>query len=365
MSGATPPVGVVRQPRLRLLANGMPLPWPIQAMVRQTNTWTAATWSAEAALKPPDPLNAAWWSAQANVEIEIQIALDGVTFQSLLIGVIDEIEIAPDEGLLTISGRDLTALLIDQKISNAYQNQTASEIATLLAQAAGLTPVVTATTTPVGQFYTYDHVRMALGDLEHAITEWDLLVYLAQQSGYDVFVEGRSLYFQPPTAAKAPTFTVNWSAPGGVSTSNVIGLNMRRSLTLAKNVEVTVKSWHSGRRYPTVVRISSSPVNAPNGGLGPKQSYVFYKANLTPAQATAYANAKMAAITRHERVIDFSLPLELSLTPRGIVQLTGTGTAFDQLYYPDEIERSIHARHGTSQTVTARNHSPVQQTVLY
>jgi len=358
------PGGVVRAPRLRLTANGAVIPNAIQATVTQTNEWTASRWAAHVALVDTEPMNAAWWSEQINVRIGIEVALDGQNFQTLLTGVIDQIEIERDTGLLTLSGRDLVALLIDAKTSNAYQNQTASEIATLLAQSVGLTPVVTATTQPVGQFYAYDHVRLSLGDLARSITDWDLLVYLAQQENFDVFVQGTSLYFQPVQAQSQPTFGISWARIDGVATSNVIGLQMSRSLTLAKQVTVTVKSWHSGRRYPIVSKISSQGVNAA-GNQGPPQNYVFYKPNLTPAQATAYAQQKMNEITRHERVITFEMPGELTLNPRSVIGLTGTGTSFDQSYFPDQIERTISFQAGFTQSVTARNSSPVNQTVIY
>ncbi|HQT89696.1 MAG TPA: hypothetical protein PK677_14305 [Acidiphilium sp.] len=358
------PGGTVRAPRLRLTANGVVIPNALQATVTQTNEWTASRWAAHVALVDSEAMNAAWWASQVNVQIGIEVALDGQNFQTLLTGVIDEIEIEPDTGTLTLSGRDLVALLIDAKTSNAYQNQTASEVATLLAQSAGITPVVTATTKPVGQFYAYDHVRLSLGDLSRSITDWDLLVYLAQQENFDVFVQGTSLYFQPAQPQGNPTFGISWSRVDGMATSNVMDLAMRRSLTLAKQVTVTVKSWHSGRRYPVIAKLSSEGVNA-SGNLGPPQNYVFYEPNLTPAQATAYAQQKMAEITRHERIITFSMPGELTLNPRSVIGLSGTGTAFDQSYFPDQIERSISFQGGFTQSVTARNSSPRNQTVLY
>ncbi len=357
------PGSTVRAPRLRLTANGAVVPNALDAAVTQTNEWTASRWAAHVALVDNETMSAAWWSSQANVQIGIEIALDGQNFQNILTGVIDEIEIEPDTGLLTLSGRDLVALLIDAKTANAYQNQTASEIATLLAQSVGLTPVVTATTKPVGQFYAYDHVRLSLGDLARSITDWDLLIYLAQQENFDVFVEGTSLYFQPVQNQTKPNYEISWSRVAGVATSNVMGLQMRRSLTLAKQVTVTVKSWHSGRRYPVIAKISSQGVNAA-GNQGPPQNYVFYKPNLTPAQATQYAQQKMNEITRHERVIEFSMPGELTLTPRSVIALTGTGTAFDQTYYPDQIQRTITFHGGFTQSVTARNSSPVNQVTI-
>ncbi|HQT43873.1 MAG TPA: hypothetical protein PLD79_07715 [Halothiobacillus sp.] len=47
-----------------------------------------------------------------------------------------------------------------------------------------------------------------------------------------------------------------------------------------------------------------------------------------------------------------------------VVQLSGTQTSFDQLYYPDEITRSMSFDGGFHESVTARNHSASQQVDL-
>jgi phage protein D len=358
-----PPGGTVQQPRLRVSLGGVALPRPIEATVTQTNMWTASRWSVSAALQDADAMNAAWFASQADIRVEIDVSVDGgQNFLSLLSGITDSIEIAPDYNSVVMQGRDLAALLIDNKTADAYQNQTASEIATILAQRAGLgTSHIVATTTPVGQYYGSNHVKMNMGDLSHAVTQWDLLIWLAQQEGFDVFVQGQDLYFQPAQSSGGPAWQVIWQRVGGVATSNVLNLNMSRSLTLAKGVKVTVKSWNSTTRK-MVTAIATSP--APGKVSGEPQSYVFYKPNLDPAAAQSYATQQLASITRHERVITFECAGELALTPRSTLQLSGTGTSFDQAYYPDEIVRSISFDGAFSQQVTAKNHSASEQVAL-
>jgi len=369
MSGSFgPPIGIVQQPRLRITANGQIVPSPIEAHIMQTNTWTAATWSASIALQDTDAMNAEWWGSQDDVRIEIDFSLDnGQSFPGhpQFEGIVDEIELDTDANIVHLGGRDFTALLIDNKSPQAYQNQTSSEIAAKLAGSVGLkvtdssgASTITATTTPVGEYYASNSVRMTSGYFARSITQWDLLVFLAQQEGFDVFVQGQTLYFQPPASASTPAFQVYHQRSGGTVQSNVIGLRGRRSLTLAKDVTVTVKSWNSYQRRAYTVNASKAGSKS-----SAVQNYVFYQPNLSIAQAQALANQKLAEITRHERVIEFSCAPELNLTPHGVIQLSGTGTAFDQLYYPDEITRSFSFQ-GASMSVTARNHSPVEQVAL-
>ncbi|HQU04797.1 MAG TPA: hypothetical protein PLT25_08770 [Acidocella sp.] len=356
------PGGTSYTPRLRIKANGTALPFPVEANVTLTNTWTAARWNAGIAVQDTDTMNLAWFSDQTDIRVEIDIALDGQNFQTVMTGVTDEIDLTPDSNYVALSGRDLTALLIDQKTAQTYQNQTSSEVAAILASAVGLTPVVTATKTPIGQFYANDHTRMSMGDLAKSITDWDLLTYLAQHENYDLFVQGNSLYFQPTATAQTTPYQVLWSRVNGIATSNVENLSLKRSLTLAKDVSVTVQSWNSYQNK-AITATASSKANG-SSSKGAPQKYVFYKPNLTPAQAADYANLQLAQISRHERVIDFDVAGDLTLTPRSVVQLSGTQTSFDQLYYPDEITRSIHFEQGFTQHVSARNHSASQQVAL-
>jgi len=49
------------------------------------------------------------------------------------------------------------------------------------------------------------------------------------------------------------------------------------------------------------------------------------------------------------------MPGELTLTPRSMIALNGTGTAFDQSYFVDTIERRIGVGCGFVQRVRAKN----------
>ena len=84
--------------------------------------------------------------------------------------------------------------------------------------------------------------------------------------------------------------------------------------------------------------------------------------NLTPNQALQLAQSRLAELTQHERVIELLMPGELTLTPRSMLLLTGTGTGFDQVYYIDMIERDLHLASGFTQRIRAKNTSPRTET---
>jgi hypothetical protein len=226
----------------------------------------------------------------------------------------------------------------------------------MLAQAAGLTPVVAVTKTPVGRYYQIDHARMALGGFHSSITQWDLLIYLAQQEGFDLFVSGTSLYFQPAATSATP-YNIFWQlGADGEPNANVINLRLKHALTLAKGVSVTIKSWHSGLKRAITAK-TADPTYKDKSGAG-TQDYVFYVPNLTPQQAIDLANQRYADITRHLRQISFECPGDLVLSPRLVVVLTGTGTAFDATYFPDDINLALSQDGGFTMSVTAKNIPP-------
>jgi hypothetical protein len=341
------------------MLNGQVMPGLVGLSVGLNNNFEAAQFTVDANIEDTYPTNAAWWSTQTKVSAVIQIGYQTggtVAWQTVLSGVVDDYEIDLDNRTLTLNGRDLAAQLIDTKTAETYSNQTSSEIANILANSVGLTPVVTATTTPVGRYYQIDHARLSLGAFHSDITQWDLLIYLAQQEGFDLFVSGGSLYFQP-AATPDTSYNIFWRlGQDGVPSANVMGLKLQHALTLAKGVSVTVKSWHSGLRRPIVAK-AADPNYAGKSGDG-TQDFVFYVPNLTPQQAINLANQRYADITRHLRKISFDAPGDLVLSPRFVVQLNGTGTAFDTNYYPDMIRFTYSQDDGFCMSVTAKNIPP-------
>ena len=348
-----------RSPRLRILANGVPLPGVIHAEVFSNNHYAADRFSAGIALGADPWGSSSSWSSAPDILLDIQFSLDaGASFKSLIIGAVDSVSIDPVIGQIRLDGRDLTAPLIETRTQETFSNQTASEIAIILANRHNLTPVVTNTTSPVGRYYQNEHDRITLGLFSRATTEWDLLVFLAQQEGFDVFVTGTDLHFQPadPTPDVIQPMHVN----------DLINIRLERSLTLARDIEVVVKSWNSRNQSAftqtaRAARRSGGGEQANASRLGPPQRYVFVRPNLSQEDALKLAQQKLVELTRHERVLQATMPGELTLSPRSLLTLAGTGTAFDQTYFVDTIDRSINFDTGFTQHIRAKNSSPRNQ----
>ncbi len=340
-----------RAPRLRLIANGQIIPGAMEAEVVSNNYYAADRFSASVALGADPWVAASFWSSQTDIMLDVQFSLDGgVSFTSLVRGAVDSVSIDPSFGVVWLHGRDLTAALVEARTQETFANRTASEIASLLAARHHLSPCVSPTTTVVGRYYQSEHDRITLNQFSHATTEWDLLAFLARQEGFDVFVEGTTLHFQPTTPTTQPAKSLR--------PEDVLDIKLERSLTLARDIEVVVKSWNSRQNSAFVQRArATGRRDAKRTGAQP-QRYVFVQPNLTPDDALKLAQRKLAELTRHERCIRIDMPGELQLTPRSTIALEGTGTEFDQTYYIDVIERRLRHDGGLTQHIRARNTSP-------
>jgi hypothetical protein len=281
---------------------------------------------------------------------------------NLIFGRVDDIAYNPKTREITLTGRDLTAAFIDSRISDTFKNQTSSQVATMLAQAHGLgTSNIVATSALIGTYYTRDQVQLASNR-----SEWDLLAFLARQEGFVVFVQGQDLFFEPdprPTNAANP-YVIQWMPPSssnGSPISNVTDLNFSRSLTVAKGISVTARSPNlvTGKAvvqsYPTTPGTIGAGKSSPFGAV--QQFFFTMAAGKTPTQVAAYAQKTYEDIISHEMKMTAHLPADDLLTVQTPVMVQGTGTAFDQLYFPRLITREMSPTDGYRMTVEAQNTS--------
>ncbi|GAN79769.1 phage late control D family protein [Acidocella aminolytica] len=364
------PTASVVAPRLRITINGADQAGAIHADIDQTGHYGADTFEAEIALGKSGDYSLAWWADQQNIDVQISVAASNAgaseSWVQLFDGIVDTVDFDIAPQVVRISGRDRSSLLIDAPTQEAFPNKTSSEIATLLAERHGLTPNVATTTILVGQYYQLEHSTVTLGAFSHQTTEWNLLIYLAQKEGFDLWVSGNTLNFQPAQSSSGSPIVVSYKAPFVASpypVMSVENLQLSRNLRLASDIEVTVKSWDSraNRAYERVVRLPGVHSTATSTVV----NYVEVKPGLSPAEALKYGQTMLAQLSRHERVIHTEMPADTTTTPRQMVQLSSTGSAFDQPYYIDSIRRSLDCNGGFTQTIRAKNSSPrTQQTVI-
>jgi phage protein D len=351
---------IARAPRVQVLANGVAMTGLLAVQWTDPRVYHVGSFSISKSFTPADPNGPAWWADTANkqIDIEISLALDGSFLVPMFSGQVDSHALDPLRQTIHLHGRDGAAVFLDTCITQTYQNLTSSEIATTLAQSHGLTAEVTSTATLVGRYYNADHDTIAAGGFSRAVNEWDLLCLLGQREGIIPYVQGSTLYFQSPATPPSYALWVGQNADG-VMVSNCKTLHCERALTMARDVNVTVKSWHSGKK--TVVTAAAATKSlTPAFTAVPPTGYVFEIPNLTSAQAAAAAQRLALDIAQHERTITASLPGINTLTPQTVFTLTGTGTDYDGIdYVPSQVTHSVTPQRGFETVISCKNHSPL------
>lgn len=347
----------VRQPSAIVLVNGVQVPWK-EWEVTNNGFYRADTFSVTLPVSSlPKGSQVSDLADASPINVEIRASVDGSSPTSLITGVVVDFEVSWRAGTLTMSGRDHTGDFIDAKTAEKFQNQTASQIVTTLAGRHGLSADVQATSTLAGRYYEIDHDR-----LTDETTEWDLITYLAQKEGYYAWVTGTTLHFKPASLVQGTPINVQYTAPGvgQLPSGAFVEMHTRRNLTLAADVHVIVWSWN--HKQKTQFKVTAQGKKTGKGASSaPPQVYTYRVPGLTRDQAQQWAQNKLEEISRHERTLEIEEPMDVTLTPRNQIQLSGTGTSFDQLYWIDQVTRRFAFEEAT-QTVQAKNHSP-QSTV--
>lgn len=312
----------------------------------------------------PSVYGLSWWGQQTDLTIEVFAGFppnpdqfSTTDLDSLFYGKVDEWCAVWETNTVEIAARDMSAPMIDTKVALKDRNQTASQVAQGLATKYGLTPVVTATTTKIGTFYDRDFVR-----LHSTRSEWDLLTWLAQREGFIAYLKRRELHFEPlPDPSTLTPYAVTYTPPTDAYASpqiNATRLKTTRVLTVARDIQVTVKSAHAK------AKASFSASASKGSGKDDVQQYSYVIPGLDKAQCQARANQILADLSRHEMRLEMSGPADNRLFIGDVIALSGTGTVFDQAYYPDNIRRSLIFNGGYSWSVSAKNHNTEAQVTL-
>ncbi len=352
--------GIVRLPIPLLTLNGLTLPGLVEAEVTNASHFTADTFRAVLATSAlPPGFGPDYWSRSQGDQVGIAVGFKGDGLAAvptqLILGQVDDIDYDLAARQITLMGRDLSAPLIDTKTSEKFVNQTSSQIAEVLAARHGLQASAQATKQKAGIYYSSEHVV-----LTQEQSEWDLLIYLAEHEGFDVWVSGNTLNFQPSPVTTNPAYKIFWQEPAD---SNALDIRLSRSETLAKDVIVVVQSWNQKQQKPVKVTYKVTQANKGQRAGGKAQTYSFNVPNLTRDQAFELAKSKAEEITRHEKILNATLPGDNTLTTRAMVNLVGTGTDWDQFYYPDTVTRHISFTDGYRMEIRAKNHA-TQSTVV-
>lgn len=285
----------------------------------------------------------AFWLSEDKIDLAL-IAGAGADAGELFRGEADSVEIAFDGTTMTISGRDKSKGLMDNKSTEGFLNRTADEIVTELGGRRGLKVDTGKGADKAGKTYSDNFMKLT----DH-MSEWSVIQHLADREGKVAYVRGDTLHFKEiddDTLGEFPVVFVQ-PTPGSPAFSNQVTVSVRRNVTLAKKTKVKVGSWASKKKDKAVGEAEHG------GGSNGVVEHVYRHANLTKEQVDKIAKKRLREHVRHEMEIGVSGPGKARVNPELRLRLTGTGTAADQVYYIDRVEHDIGD--GYSMRITARN----------
>lgn len=325
----------------QVVLDGVAIEGLLHASLVNSNCFSADSYSLTFALGPP-PLSAlAFWSSLSSAYVEIGIIVaNGLISQTLMTGTIDGISADPIQGTVTIEGRDLTSVLVDSYRQQDFVNQTASEIVSAVALFHNLIPVVTATTSIVGRYYGDGYTRLSIGQFSRLRSDWDLIVELARECAFDVFVQGRTLCFQPSSTLGI--------LPVRLPLETLKMIRFERNLTIQGETTAMVQSWDS--QYMTAY--GSSGGSATGSTATPAvQPFLFSASNFTAQQVADSAQRYSTELNRLSVTLHAEMPLEPLLMPRTVILIDQTDSLFDTVFQIDSIERHYDSTCGSTQII--------------
>lgn len=339
---------------LQVMLNGSPIQGLLHASIVATNCFSSDSFALTFAIGPAPLCDIAFWSSVSSAYIEIWVVgSDGPIPQSLISGMIDAVVVDPIRATVAIEGRDLSASMIDSYRQQDFVNQTASEVVSTIASSHGLTPAVTPTSSNVGRYYGDGYTRLSLGQFSRLRSDWDLVVQLARENGFDVYVQGSTLFFQPSTPVD--------DIPVQIALRDVKTMRLERTLTLHSAAAARVQSWNSLNMASYASNSTGNTAAATATSTAANdQPFLFSASNFTSQQVASSADRYAAELNHLGTALHIEMPWDLALSPRTIILIDETNSLFDTTYRIDHVERHYSTTSGSTQIIRAVFFSSLQ-----
>jgi phage protein D len=335
--------GFVRQPRC--LINGIV---PIECSVHVSQHQSADTFAAQIAADAPDGMGVSFWANTLPIPVTVMATNDiaGGGLTQMFTGNVDRVEIEWETRIVSISGRDMTSTLHDGKTNEKWLNKQPQDIIQDLAGRVGLgVQFSSGSSDRAGLKFKDDYNRISELD-----SYWNVIVRLAKELGCIAYVKGNTLIVAPWNAGQGGTYNVFYQGPTPASPAmgTVLKLHTARDLHLGKTIKVNHKAWQhkEGQALESEFMLN---------GKGGTLQHSLKGANLTKQQQDAIAKGRINEIVSREMEIAVHTFGDVTISPSGMVSLSGTGTAFDQSYVISDIEHHWTQNAGYLMHIRGRN----------
>ena len=327
--------------------NGSPIKGLLHVSVLSSNCYTADTFSATFATGSSPLSGSTFWASLSSAYIEIKVRTGSTSeVLPLITGMLDAMTLDPINGTVSVEGRDLSASLVDNISQQDFTNQTASEIVSAVALNHGLDAVVSSTSGSVGRYVADNYTKLSLGQFSRFRSDWDLVVELARENSYDIFVEDRTLYFQPATDFTLGSRRLYRSDYTNLRLERVLSTNAARSVCMQSWNCQNMSSYVNGN-LPGMYEVDQA------SDILTSANYLFSLPNLTSQQVDQAAARYAREVERLRVVALIEGPWDLTLSPRTSLFLAETSSGLDGCYQIESIDRHYTSSSGSSQTIRA------------
>ncbi|NLI12803.1 MAG: phage late control D family protein [Peptococcaceae bacterium] len=230
-------------------------------------------------------------------------------------------------------GRDYSAPMIDTEYSVSYAECTSSQIAAILAEKYGLTPLVTETTVIVDK------------ELVANKKEWDVLQALADLEGFVCYVtKDKELYFGPRQDADDDTVAVlNYRLPGLANCE----IDFDDSVVGVVN-KVTVRHWREkDKQLIEASAVNRQVLDAMGGQV--KERIIYESKAKTYELAQMYAEKRLKELSRIVVTASGNCPGNEKMAAEKKVLVAGCGR-FDETYYIEKVTHRLSKQEGYKTT---------------
>jgi hypothetical protein len=341
----------VRYPRVWLKIGGARMPC-ISAHVHRSGKRRSDTFDCELSITETERYGfglAEWTDFDPqDATVIMSAAADGSDEREMLTGLIDMPSVSLKEMTVSVQGRDKSASLGEKQRREKFSNQKTKDIVEKVAKDHKLTAQVQLPDEGgeyAGKQYDQDTAHLALNR-----TDWELLDDLAEREGCRWYVDGKTLYFEPDDQSNG-AYDVVWQPPGtaeAYTVANVLDIALKRNMTAGRPIKHSVSSVH--HRLRKVFRAEASIP-----GVGDVLAYQDDHPGRTQKQVERLAKSRAKSLARHELGVVIRAPGDLSVDVRQDLNLSGTGTIYDQKYDIDGVDFVIEWGEGFGMSIQATN----------
>ncbi len=330
----------VRHPRAFLTVAGQTLQCE-EVTVHQTRDAKTDTLTATAALFGGGP-GPGFWAGTTPIPVQCMITTGEGAGGLVFDGFIDSVDCDFTGGKVSVNARDKSAKMIDKKGSKKHLNKKPHEIVQQYASDNGLGADVDQVGEKAGRAFQIDYVALI-----NRMSDWHAVQHIAEHYGMSAYSSMGKLYFKriPETL---PTYNVAFTHPGaGASQGTELKLSAKRNVTLGKTIKTTVHSWNHKKQT------KFEGVYTEAGG-GDTLEYHLHHPGLDQDQANTRAKSHSDKATKNEIEIRVEIPGDPSVNARMNLQLSGTGSAFDQVHEIQSVEHKISTHGGYVTTIDTK-----------